>query len=69
MVEYQVSFLFNWLHINSWDTFLPDKWIKNLCLSLEVFLMVEKGPFGVSNNRCTSAVFGLEILMSLGPTH
>ena len=33
------------------------------------FLMVEKGPFGVSNNRCTSAAFGLEILMSLGPTH
>ena len=31
---------------------------KNLCLSMEVFLMVEKDPFGVCYDRYSSAALG-----------
>ena len=34
----------------TFGTFLPEKWLKKLCLSVEVFLTVEKDPFGVCND-------------------
>ena len=38
---------------NFMDILLPPKWLKKLCLSVEVFLMVEQDPFGICNDRYT----------------
>ena len=44
---------------NILNIFLPEKWIKNMCLSLNVCIsIVEKDPIWVCNDRYTSAGFG-----------
>ena len=40
------------------DIFLYEKWVKNCASLWKCVLMVEKDPFGVCNDRYTSAAFG-----------